>query len=77
MPVRYWWVVVVMHAGLKMACNSKTDGYGARGIVIWDSRVVVICIWGTFDLLVLIVILGSFGVLVSKWPATRKRLGVE
>ncbi len=34
----------------------------------WDSWVSVTCIWGTFALLVLKVILGSSGALVSKLP---------
>ncbi len=32
--------------------------------------------WDTFDLLTFNVILGSFGVLLSKWPVTRKQLHV-
>ncbi len=43
----------------------------------WDSGVVVTYIWGAFGPLVFNVILRSFGVLVSKWLATRKRLAIE
>ncbi len=48
-----------------------------------DSRVVATCIWNTFhkwgtvDLLVFKVNSGSFGALVSKWPATQKRMTLE
>ncbi len=43
------------------------------------SGIVVICIWlwGTFVLLILKVMLGSCGALVSKWHVTRKQLTVE
>ncbi len=34
---------------------------------MWDLGVVVICIWGNFELLVLNVILRSFAALVSAW----------
>ncbi len=34
-------------------------------------------LWGTFNILVSEVILGSFGELVSKWHVTRKRLAVD
>ncbi len=44
---------------------------------IWESGLVVTCIWGTFDLLVFKVILGSFIALVSKWPVTQKRLAIR
>ncbi len=53
-----------------MARNSKMAN---RRVEIWDSGVVVTGIKGTFDLLVLKVILGSFNVFVSKWPVTRKQ----
>ncbi len=36
---------------------------------------VVSHIWDTFDLVVLKVILGTFGALVSKWSITRKMPG--
>ncbi len=41
---------------------------------IWESGVLVACIWDTFYLLVFKVILGSLGALVSKWHVTRKQL---
>ncbi len=37
----------------------------------------VVCVWGTFDLLAFKVMLGSFGALVSKWTLTRKNLAIE
>ncbi len=57
-----------------MACNLKTAGRRAKRGEIWEF---VTCIWGTIDLLVIKVILRSFGALVSKWHATGKRLAVE
>ena len=41
-----------------MACSSKTAGRRAKQIEIWESWAIVICVWGTFDPLVLEVILG-------------------
>ncbi len=61
--------------GLKMA--SKTAGRGVKRNEIWESWVVATCTWVTFDFLVFKVSLGSFGALVSKWPASGKRLAVE
>ncbi len=49
----------------------------ARRSEIWDSGTLVTHMWCTFDFVVFKVILGSFGVLVSKWPVSRKRLAVE
>ncbi len=60
-----------------MACNSKTAGYRDKRTEIWDSGIVVPCIWSTFDILVFRVILGLCGATVSKWPVTRKWLGIE
>ncbi len=41
----------------------------------WDVLVTLVtCIWGKF---LFKVILRSFGALVSKWPATLKRMAVE
>ncbi len=60
-----------------MACNSKMAGRRAIRSEIWESGVIVTRIWGTFDLLVFKVILGSFGAFVSKWPVTQKRLAIE
>ncbi len=54
----------------------KTAGHGVKGNEIWDSGIVVVCIWGTFDILVFKVALGSLCVLVSKWTLTRKRLAI-
>ncbi len=34
-----------------MACQLKTAGYRVKQTEIWDLGVVVICIWGTFDVL--------------------------
>ncbi len=53
------------------------SGRGTKRIEIWESMVVVPCIWGTFGVFVFKVILGSFGALVSEWPLTRKGLAVE
>ena len=44
----------------KMVCNSKMADRRAKGSEIWDTGVVVGCIWGTFDLVLFKVILGSF-----------------
>ena len=43
-----------------MACNSKMASRRAKRNEIWESWVVVMCIWGTFDLLVFKVILETF-----------------
>ncbi len=42
-----------------------------------DSWILATHIWGTFDLVVFKVILGSFGAFVSKWPISRKRRVLE
>ncbi len=57
--------------------RNITAGCRVKRSEIWESGVVVICIWGTFDLLVFKVILGSLIALVSKWPVTQKYLAVE
>ncbi len=44
---------------------------------IWNSRKVVTCIMGTFDLLVFKVFFVLFGAIGSKWSVSRKRLIVE
>ncbi len=51
---------------LRMACNLRMASRTAKRSEIWDSEVVVTCntYTGTFDLLVFVVILGSFGALV-------------
>ncbi len=55
--------------GLAIDCNGmKFESHGL---------IVVIRIWGAFDLLVFKVIMELFGALVSKCPVTRKRLAVE
>ncbi len=36
---------------LKMVCNSKTASHRAKWSEIWESWVVVTCIWGSFNLL--------------------------
>ena len=46
-----------------------------NGLKFVTLGVAVICIWSTFDLLVLKVILGSFCALVSEWLVTRKTFG--
>ncbi len=60
-----------------MACNSKMASRRAKRSTFWDSRALIQHVWATFDLLVFKVILGSFGVLVSKWPVSGKSLAVE
>ena len=58
-----------------MACNATTAGRRAKQTAIWESRTLVIHIWGTYDLVVLKVILGSFGALF--YLVTQNRLAVE
>ena len=70
-------LVIIQGTFLKLACDSKMAANRAKWSEICDSGDVTISIWGTFDLLVFKVIWGSFGVIVSKWPGTRKRLAVE
>ena len=67
---------VIWCSRLKMSCtgNSKTASRRAKKSEIWE---IIQHIWGTLDLLVLKVILGSFSALVSKRPVSRKRLAVE
>ncbi len=60
-----------------MACNSNTPSCRVERIESWDSAVVVICIWGTFNLSVFQVIWVSFSAFASKWPVTRKRVAVS
>ena len=50
----------------------KTAGHRVKRTEIWDSAPLVTHLWNTFDPVVFKVILGSFGVLVSGWPATQK-----
>ncbi len=63
-----------------------TEIYESRTLVIhiqgnltlWGSRSIWITyIWGTYDLVVFKVILGSFSALVSKWAVSRKGLVIE
>ncbi len=50
-----WWLFS------KMSCNSKTARHRAKLSEIWDSWMLVTYTWGTYDLVVFNVILGSFG----------------
>ncbi len=61
----------------KMCCNSKMAGRRGNRNEIWNSGVVLVCIWGTSDLAVFKVILGSFCALISKCPVTRKRQAIR
>ena len=54
----------------------KMAGRGAKQTAIWDSKILGTDMYCTFDLIVLKVILGSFGAFVS-WPLTRKWLAIE
>ena len=49
---------------LNKACNSKMTVCREIRSEIWDSEVAVVSIWGTFDILVLRIILGTFGTIV-------------
>ena len=69
--------MVIWCTYLIMAWNSKMAGFRAKWIEIGDSLLLVERIWGTFYLVLFKVFRGSFGVLVSKWPVTRKPLAVE
>ncbi len=55
----------------------ETAGRRAKRTTTWDSATLVTHMWCTFDLVVLKVILKSFGAHVSKWPVTPKWLVVE
>ncbi len=44
-----------------MVCNLKTAGCGVKMSEICDSGVLATSIWGTFDLFMFNVILGSLG----------------
>ncbi len=74
---------VIQYTCLKMHNTSKTTGCRATLIEVWESRVVVICIWNTFDvytfdaLTLCNVILVSFSALVSDWCVTHERVAVE
>ncbi len=57
--------------GPKRVRSAEMEGHEIR-----DSGVVVVCIWGTFDRLILKIVSGSFGAVVSKWPVTRTRLAI-
>ena len=54
-----------------MANILETANRRAKWREIWYSGVVVTYILAAFDLLVLKVIFGSFGTLVSKWHVTQ------
>ncbi len=60
-----------------MACNSKPASRRAKRTDILDSGTLVTHIWGTFDLAMFNVILGSLNTIVAKWPVTKKRMVVE
>ena len=79
--IRYLWpcsvygmVGVIGCISMTTVPNSKTVGGRAKRTEMCDSETQLIYIWGTFDLVVLPVILGT---LVSKWPVPRKRLVIE
>ncbi len=52
-------------------------GHRVARTEIRDTGALVTHIWGIFDLVLLKVILMSFGALASKWPVTLKQLLVE
>ncbi len=61
------WNFNVAADGKMRNCNIlETDNRRAKPNEVWDLRVVATFVWGTFDLLVFTVILGSFSALVSK-----------
>ncbi len=67
---------VTLCACLKIVCISKMADHRARQTKIWDSRILLTHIWGTYDLLVCKGILGSFGAHV-KMACNWKRLPIE
>ena len=82
-----WKRLAVERNGVKFACRfwpfSVKVILGSFVARVWkwseilESWIIVICIPGTYGLLVFKVNLGSFGALVSKWPVTGKQLAVE
>ena len=48
-------------------------GISKIGLYINEPKLYI----GTFELFVFDVILGSFGILISKWPVTRKPVSIE
>ena len=67
-----------MHSNFRQACISKMAGRRAKRIEIWAFGVSIQCTQGTFDTLVLKVILGSFGAfLIFEKHVSRRRLFVE
>ncbi len=54
---------VIRGTCLKIPCNYKTAGRGAKRGEIWDPRTPVTNLWGSIDLVVFNFILGSFGAL--------------
>ncbi len=54
---------VIRCTHLEMGCNSKMAGRRVKWSEIWES-VVVICIWNTFDIIVVSIIL------LSSWSVT-------
>ncbi len=59
---------------VEMACNSKTACRRAKRNEIWESEVMVEHIWGTFDPVVLHVILGSVDAILLKRPVIQNGL---
>ncbi len=51
--------------------NWKWEGVEHNEAKCGSRGVVVTCLWGILDNLMFEVVLGSFGVFVSKWPVTR------
>ncbi len=52
-------------AAVLKACDSNTTGCRTEQIEIWESLILVVLRWGSVDLLVFRVIVGSFNTLVS------------
>ncbi len=62
---------------LKIDNTLEVPNHRLTQSAIWDSGVVLTCVWCTFDLLVFKVILTSFGALVSKWSVIQKQIAIE
>ena len=77
MYIGYLFKVILRSFGAKFAYMSKRAGHRAKRNQIWDSGVVAQHTWGTFDHLVVKIILGHFDAPVSKWPVTRTWRTVE
>ncbi len=73
--VRIW---VIHSTFLKIACKSKMIGQRPKRSEIWSSSgIVVLWMCGVPLIVYHLVSLGSWGALVSKWPASWKHRGVE